>query len=132
MKQRTLAGFGRRLAELRRRRGLSQRELGQAVGVSKRVIVYYESVGAQPPGAMLVDLARALEVSTDELLGIRALRELPRPKTARLWKRFRQVEELAPADQRAVFKMIDALIETQRRAAPKRAKSPAHPKRNVH
>ena len=72
VKERTLDGFGTRLAELRQRRG-----------VTKRVIVYYEGDGAQPPGAMLVDLARVLGVTTDELLGVQPLRDTPRPKVAR-------------------------------------------------
>ena len=47
-----LDGFGDRLA----RRGLTQTALGEAVGVSKRVIAYYEANGAQRLGAMLVEL----------------------------------------------------------------------------
>jgi hypothetical protein len=40
------------------------------------------------------------------------------PKTARLLKRLRRVEELPPADQRAVLKLVDAMLETRRRTAP--------------
>ena len=40
--------------------GLSQTALGIAVGVTKRVIVYYEGDGAQLPGAMLVTFVEAL------------------------------------------------------------------------
>jgi hypothetical protein len=40
------------------------------------VIAYYESEGAQPPGALLVDLAKALEVTTDGLLDVEPLRNL--------------------------------------------------------
>jgi len=64
MKERTLEGFGSRLAELRQARGLSREELAGAVDVSRRVIACYEAQSAQPPGALLVDLARALKVST--------------------------------------------------------------------
>ena len=82
------------------------------------MIAYYERDGAQPPGAILVELAKALRVSTDELLGVRPVRETLSPKTARLLKRLRRVEELPPADQRAVLKLVDAMLETRRRAAP--------------
>ena len=68
------------------------------------MIAYYEVQSAQPPGALLVDLARALKVSTDELLGVKPVRETLSPKTARLLKRLRRIEELPPADQRAVLK----------------------------
>ena len=77
------------------------------------MIAYYEQEGAQPPGALLVDLARALRVSTDELLGIEPIRNRVSPKTARLRKRLRQVEELPAPDQRAVLKFVDALVDSR-------------------
>lgn len=126
MKERTLEGFGVRLAALRQAKGMTQVELGDAVGVSQRVIAYYESDGAQPPGAMLVDLARALKVTSDELLGLKAVREQTSPKTARLLKRLRRVEELPLADQRAVLKLVDAMLNTRRRTtSPPRTRGKA-------
>jgi transcriptional regulator with XRE-family HTH domain len=118
VKERTLEGFGVRLAAMRQARGLTQDELGAAVGISNRMIAYYERDDAQPPGAILVELARTLKVSTDELLGVKPLSEKTSPKTARLLKRLRRVEELPPADQRAVLKLVDAMLETRRRTAP--------------
>ncbi len=105
-----------RLAEIRQRRGLTQEELGRAVGVTQRVIAYYERDDAQPPGAMLVHLAQALRVSTDELLGVKPFKDGTSPKTARLLKRLKKVEALPVADRRAVLKLVDALLETRRRA----------------
>jgi hypothetical protein len=43
-------------------------------------------------------------------------------KTARLLTRLRRVEELAPTDQRAVLKLVDAMLETRHRST---APSPA-------
>jgi len=114
MKQWTVDGFGARLATLRQARGLTQAELGEAVGVSQRVIAYYVSDDAQPPGAMLADLARALAMSADELLGLKPLAERKSAKTARLLKRLRKVADLPPADQRAVLKVVDALHHSNR------------------
>lgn len=123
MKERTLEGFGARLATLRQAKGMTQVELGAAVGVSNRVIAYYEADDAQPPGAMLVDLARALRISTDELLGVTPVSEHTSPKTASLLKRLRRIEELPPADQRAVLKLVDAMLDTRRRSAPASART---------
>lgn len=113
MKERTLEGFGERLKEIRLGRGLTQQELGDRVDVSNRVVAYYEQDGAQPPGPLLVDLARALGVSTDELLGVEPLKEKITPKQARIRKRLQRVEELPTADQRAVLKFVDALVESR-------------------
>jgi hypothetical protein len=50
--------------------------------------------------------------------GVKPVRETLSPKTARLLKRLRRVEELPPADQRAVLKLVDAMLEPRRRSTP--------------
>jgi transcriptional regulator with XRE-family HTH domain len=95
---------------------MTQVELGEAVGASNRVIAYYEQEDAQPPGAMLVDLAKALRVSTDELLGLKPMREKRSPRTARLLKRLQKIEELPLTDQRAVLKVLDGLLVVRSRS----------------
>lgn len=114
MKGREINGFGGRLVRLRKSCGLTQAQLGDKVGVSERVIAYYENESSQPPGAILADLAKALQVSTDELLGLKKIKKAESPKTARLVNRLRRIEELSPADQRAVLKYLDALLAKQR------------------
>lgn len=108
-----MKGFGRRVRAIRQQRGLTQEELGKAVKVSNRVIAYYKSDGAQPPGPLLAERAKVLRVSADELLGLRPLRDDTPLRTARLLRRLRQVEQLALADQRAVLKLVDALAATR-------------------
>lgn len=115
MKERTLEGFGKRLAEIRQSRGMTQADLGNAVGVSKRVIAYYEQDDAQPPGAMLVELAHALRVTTDQLLGVKPPKEKPSPRIARLLKRLQGIEQLPPTDLRVVLKMVEGLLERNAR-----------------
>jgi hypothetical protein len=73
------------------------------------MIAYYERDGAQPPGAMLVELAQVLRCSTDALLGVTAVGATLAPKTARLLKRLQRIEELPPADQRAVLKLVRSM-----------------------
>jgi transcriptional regulator with XRE-family HTH domain len=99
---------------VRQQRGLSQEALAAAVGVSRRVIAYYEAESDQPPGALLADLAQALSESADQLLGLKLLTQILPAKTARLRKRLLQVEALPPGDQRAVLKVLDALVEARR------------------
>jgi len=109
VKERTVDGFGKRLRAIRQRRGLTQEELGRAVDVSNRVIAYYEAADAQPPGALLAELARALRVSADELLGLAPVKDDTPPRTRRLLKRLQKLEDLPASDQRTVVKLLDAL-----------------------
>lgn len=60
--------FEERLLDLRKKRGLSQVELARRIGSTQRAISYYEVVAAFPPAEVLVQIAQALRVSTDELL----------------------------------------------------------------
>lgn len=124
MKERAVEGFGTRLSQIRLSRGMTQAELGKAVGVSNRVIHYYEQDSAQPPGAMLVDLARALRVSADELLGLKPHKEKTSPRTARLMKRLQKIESLPPADQRAVLKILDGLLTRNARPGSQPRRQP--------
>jgi len=54
-------------------------------------------------------------------------RERTPPRIARLLKRLCRIEELLPADQRAVLKLVDGMLDTRRRSAP----APRSPKRNA-
>lgn len=65
---------------------------------------------AQPPSSLLVQLARALTVTSDEFLGVMPVRDTLSSKTARLLKRLRRIEELPPADQRGVLKLVDTCL----------------------
>ena len=108
--------FGRRLAKARKARGLSQTGLADRLGVSQRVVAHYEGgVGYIPP-VLVVKMAEALRVSTDELLGAKNGHDKSlddAPNDVWIWKRIRQVKSLPLRDQRAVFRLLDTLA-TQR------------------
>jgi transcriptional regulator with XRE-family HTH domain len=123
MKDRPIEGFGQRLADIRKSRSMTQAQLGTLVGVSNRVIAYYETESDQPPGSLLADLAIALKVSADELLGIKPPKESVTPKMARLLNRLKRVAELPANDQRSVLQHIDALFERCNRKPRRNAAS---------
>ncbi len=61
--------FGERLRTLRTEAGLSQEDLGQAIGVSARVVGYYETDDRFPKNQqILVDIAKTFQISLDYLL----------------------------------------------------------------
>ena len=111
--------FGKRLTELRKARGLTQIALAELIGSTQRAISSYETVIALPPTPVVIALAKALEVSTDVLLGLEAKAQkktdVPRedPETRRLWKRFQPLLSLPEKDRRAVFRLVSSLIQTK-------------------
>ena len=61
--------FGDRLKLLRKNSGYTQKELGEKLNVSGRVIGYYESNERFPDKDTLTDIADFFNVSVDYLLG---------------------------------------------------------------
>jgi transcriptional regulator with XRE-family HTH domain len=106
--------FGARLARLRKARGFTQTELGELLGVSQRVVTYYERESGRPPAHLLPRLADALSVTVDELVGYERLKEAQAPRNARLWRKLRDIEKLGEADRKAVLRFVDALLAKQR------------------
>lgn len=62
--------IGDRLTKLRKRAGLSQKELGECVEVSHYTISAYEKERSEPPDEVKVQIARFFGVSVDYLLGL--------------------------------------------------------------
>jgi len=108
--------FGQRLARLRKARGYSQTELGELLGVSQRVMTYYECQTERPPAHLLPHLAEALGITVDELLGVRRGRETPAPRHTRLWRKLREIEKLPAGDRKAVLRVLDGLLARQKLA----------------
>lgn len=112
-------GFGARLAALRKAAGFTQHELAQELGVSRRMIAYYEGETEHPPAALLPGLARALGVTTDELLGATPLRRRAAKADSRLQRRMQQIEKMPAKEKRQVLQILDALIEREQLRASK-------------
>lgn len=75
-------GFGSRLAELRKAAGYTQTQLADALGISQRMVAYYESIEDNPLARILVLLSDTLGVSADELLDAAPVRPATRRKLA--------------------------------------------------
>jgi transcriptional regulator with XRE-family HTH domain len=107
------SSFGERLQAIRKARGLTQVQLAEAAETTQRAISYYETEAGFPPAPAVIDLAKALKVSTDELLGVKAPR-VERinddSEARRQWKRFQMVSTLPERDQKAVIRLINSLV----------------------
>lgn len=95
-----LSSFGKRLAKLRKAADYTLQQLADEIGVTRRMIAYYESESQHPPANMLVDLAKALNVSADALLGIEPIETTP--NSSRLERRIKQIEKLRPKPRQQI------------------------------
>ncbi len=105
--------FGERLQNIRKARGLTQVQLAEAAQTTQRAVSYYETEAGFPPAPAVISLAQALNVTTDELLGVKP------PKIAaveedsesrRQWRRFQMITTLPERDQKAVVRLINSLV----------------------
>ncbi len=106
-------GFGERLAQLRKAAGFTQAELAAEHGLTQRNIAYYEGETQHPPGSLLVPMAKALGVTTDELLGAIPIRRAGRPASTRLQRRLSAIEKLDTREKRQIMAFLDTFIERE-------------------
>lgn len=106
-----ISNFGKKLAKLRKANGLTQKKLGEKVGVSRRVIAYYESETDYPPAHIILPLSQALNVSTDELLGAKNKKMPLDPTFAALWRRLKILETFSDKDKKAVVQFVEVIAD---------------------
>lgn len=105
--------FGRLLKELRRQRGLSQKELAEVIGVHYLQISKYETGSYFPTVGKVIEIARALQVRIAQLFGD-VVPEESHVRNLRLLRRFHELESLPKDDQEVAVKLIDALVAKRR------------------
>jgi transcriptional regulator with XRE-family HTH domain len=101
--------FGARLKKLRQARGFTQKELGERIGATQKMITHYENRVKFPPVVIIPKIAKALKISADELLGLKPCKDEDLAETRKLMRRFKTVGTLSLRDQRTIFSMINSL-----------------------
>ena len=105
-----LSEVGKRIAQARRKLGLTQVELAKELGVSQQVITFWEREAPAPRAEMLAQLTQILGVSSDELLGIgdQAKRRGP---TSRLETCFERVAGLPRRKREQIIGVVETLLQ---------------------
>ncbi len=93
-------------------------ELADKTGMIQALISDYERDKLRPYADVVVRLALALGVSTDEMLGVAAPKKPEGvEKNRRFLRRLQLVHSLPKRDQEALLRTIDAFLKPQKRAA---------------
>lgn len=104
--------FGKRLAAARRDAGFTQQELADRVGVTQRIVAYWERESVGLKAEQLVALATALGTSVDALLGREAKPQRGGP-SGRARRLFEQVGGLPRSQQTKILDTVETLIAGQ-------------------
>ncbi len=106
-----MESLGYRIQELRKKKGLSQTELANAVGVSYAQISRYENKGSQPPAEILNNLSNILDTSVDYIInGNSSEKAKATLIDAKVLSYFKEVESLPDEEKSTVLKVIGAIV----------------------
>jgi transcriptional regulator with XRE-family HTH domain len=105
------SAFGERLFKIRKARGITQQELGEKIGVTKRVIASYESTKNSPSPDIIKKIAKILNVTTSHILGESPLKTIKSDIKPSVRKYVDALQKLPPKDQKAIFHMIELAIK---------------------
>ena len=104
--------FGVRLQEIRKRRGLSQVEVAEKLGIHQSLISQYERGYLRLHGALLVRLAQVLKTTPDAILAVKQF--APDTQSATLDRRFvrrlQRLEKLSAHQKKILLGTIDAFL----------------------
>ena len=103
--------LGNRIARLRKERGYSQAGLAEKMGTIQRLISDYERDKLRPHPDMLIQFALALEVSSDELLGLKECKNNGAKPNKKILNRMKKIEGLPLSQQKFVLRTIDSLLK---------------------
>lgn len=101
--------FGKRLAGLRKKRGLTQQQLCELVSVHVTQLSHYETDRSQPTLDVIRRLVLALDVTADELIFDPSER-MPQVSNKELLKQWERIEELPEEDRRALKALVEGLL----------------------
>ena len=105
---------GERLRRLRRSQGVTQVELAKKLGTIQAVVSDYERGKLRLHSQVIVDIAKALRISTDELLGLKPTASHSTVDDRRFLRRVEKIRALPRRDQQALLRTIDAFIRGHR------------------
>ena len=102
--------FGQRLARIRKAKSYTQVELAAKLGIIQVMVSDYERDKLRPYHEMIVRMAKALEISADELLGVKPFKSKDVKVSLKLQRRMKKIDALPPAKQKVILQTIDAFI----------------------
>jgi len=102
--------IAQQLKTLRKKRGLTQIQLAEQLGLTQAAIASYESGRIHIVDVVLIDLAKALNVSADELLGIKKNKPTLPEIGLRFLKRILTIENFPEIQKKRILRNLDDAI----------------------
>ena len=105
------SAFGQRMFATRKARGMTQQQLADKLGISKRMVAHYESNTEGPSIERVTEIAEALNVTASYLLGESTLKAIRDDMPPQLRSHVRTIRELSPRDRKKVLEYAELLAK---------------------
>jgi transcriptional regulator with XRE-family HTH domain len=106
--------IGVRLSQLRKEKGYTQIDLARKTGLTQALISSYERSRLRMNAETVIRFAKALNVSTDDILGLSKSGNGKDRVSLRLVRRLNRIESLPKGNQKTILKAIDFMIQSAR------------------
>lgn len=103
--------LGQRIKYYRKKAGIQQKSLAETLGISTSALNYYESNKRQPTAVMLSNIAKILNITGDELLGLEVHPDLIAQNRTE-FNTLYAIRNLNPVGQKLALDYMTSLAET--------------------
>jgi transcriptional regulator with XRE-family HTH domain len=103
--------IGQRIARIRKHRGFTQAELANRMGIIQKLVSDYECDNIRPHPEMLARFAVTLELTTDELIGLKPRKTNDTITNRRLLRRLKDIQALPKKAQDTLIEVIDLALK---------------------
>ena len=111
----TTGNIGKRLADIRKLRGLTQTQLADLIGIKQYLISAYEIGRLALSADMLTRLCSVLKCSADTIIGLKSETNTEKINL-RLARRIKRIEQLPFNQQKALLQNIDMFLKGAKQA----------------
>ena len=110
--------IGKKLRESRESRGMTQTDLAERLNIRQEIVSAYERGAIRIHGALIAGFAQALDVSTDEILGVEKSKPNGTgPADRRVVRLLTDINALPRRERDALLKTISNFVRGARTAA---------------
>ena len=105
------ADIGARVAAIRKRQALTQVELARKLGMSQSLLSRYERGVLRLHGTLIIDVAKVLQTSADEILGLKESKGNGLFTDRRFVRRLQKLERLPKRKKAALLTTLDSFLK---------------------